>query len=261
MLWGTVTNLISPIIPCRQPKGTRGHKKFQLRVRDFGASFLEFTHVTPDGADCKLLQFTGKHFPRFVSIVYSLQLLVILKKIGYILIWDIDVCSSTQPTMFFNVNLTSGEGMFVDLHQSATIVHSTYFRSQFLESITHVDWTWINTRAHFDLCPAKTGNEFAMYQSWFGIFQFMCHVSRESKVRILINCTGYQCRNIRPVSEDLWEWIRERGGCLDGHEMDLANIISIISLCWQPGADSFLKPKVALLVLMVIPRAILTTLW
>jgi hypothetical protein len=64
-----VANLIRPIVPCCQAKGTRGHEDFQCLVRDLRASFLEFAHVTPNGVDGKFLEFAGEHFSRFVGIV------------------------------------------------------------------------------------------------------------------------------------------------------------------------------------------------
>ena len=75
------------------------------------------------------------------------------------------------------------------------------------ESIAHEDGTLFHAGGHLSLRATKTWDEFAVDQGWFGVFEFMRDIPRETEIGVLIDCAGNERWNIGLCAEDLGEGV------------------------------------------------------
>lgn len=65
-----------------------------------------------------------------------------------------------------------------------------------------------------------------MDEGGFRVFELDGNVSRQTEVRVLVDSTGDEARDIGACTEDMWEGVREGRGCLDRAEVNLADVIA-----------------------------------
>ncbi|KAG2744552.1 hypothetical protein P692DRAFT_20894989, partial [Suillus brevipes Sb2] len=87
--------------------------------------------------------------------------------------------------------------------------------------------------AHLRLRPLKSREETGVDDSegWFEVLEFPCDITRESEVRVLVYRAGHDAWDIRKSTEDVRERsqrrTRARRGCLNGTEMDFADVVPV----------------------------------
>lgn len=72
-----------------------------------------------------------------------------------------------------------------------------------------------------------------MNEARLGVFQTCSHITSDPEVRILIDRTRNQGRNILFVAKDLRERVRERRCSLHSNKVELANRITISTLSYS----------------------------
>lgn len=81
-------------------------------------------------------------------------------------------------------------------------------------------------RAHLGLWALQCGEELGVDEGGFRVFELDGNVSRQTEVRVLVDSTGDEARDIGACTEDMWEGVREGRGCLDRAEVNLADVIA-----------------------------------
>ena len=124
-----------------------------------------------------------------------------------------------------------------------------------VRGIRHVDRRIGVRGGHLGLSTLERWQEFAVQETWLGVFELVRDVSSKSElvmpqqvrsaiyiyrgkqtrgfahVRVLINGTRNQTGNVVLLAKDLGEGVRERRSCLDGDEMVFADVVAVAGQC------------------------------
>lgn len=74
-----------------------------------------------------------------------------------------------------------------------------------------------------------------MNEAWFGVLEFLSDITCKPEVGVLVYRAGDEARDIRNFAEYVRERVREGRSCLNGTEMDFADVIPVKKYAGHPG--------------------------
>ncbi|KAH3684657.1 hypothetical protein WICPIJ_004373 [Wickerhamomyces pijperi] len=133
-----------------------------------------------------------------------------------VLVSNVDVWVPTELSVVLHGDLTTGEGVLVDL------------LGDLLDCVVQENGRGVIGGRHLCLRALQGWEESGVDQSWLGELQLVSNVSAHSEVWVLIDGTWNQTWGLRWQAQDIWEGGWESGGDLDGGEMQLTDTVRVL---------------------------------
>lgn len=140
--------------------------------------------------------------------------LIVVVEESKVLIGNIHIWVSTQPSMFLLRYLSTAKRMPVDL--------GLYL----FRRIRHKYCAILVRRAHLGSSALQSWEELGVQECWFGIPKPVCYVAREAEVWVLVDCTRNERWNVFLGAKYMWVGVGERGSSLNGREVDFADVVA-----------------------------------
>jgi hypothetical protein len=142
------------------------------------------------------------------------QLVVVLKEEAQVLVADVDVRIPAQPSVLFLRLAPAAESMAVDLILDL------------IRCVVHVYARVDVRRAHLCLRALQRGEELCVQQARLRVPQLVRDVARQAEIRILVDRTWNQARDVGLCTENLREGVGKGRRGLDRAKVYLADVVT-----------------------------------